>query len=275
MATLKTKTRYRLIIFGEETTMATNFELQAEKREQFGTADSRRLRRENGRVPAIVYGAGKSPQPVTLNHNEVIVALGHETFYSNIVQLTIGEHAEQVILKALQRHPYKNKVLHLDFMRVKANEKLTVKVPLRFVGQDKAPGVKEEGGVVTHHSNDLEVRCLPKHLPEFIEIDLSAMQLNAVMHLSDIALPSGVEIVALALGDDHNSSVASLHMPRIIEEEPPTEAAAVEGEEGETKAEGAEPAEADKTKAGDNKQTGANKSEGKGKGKDKGKDKGK
>ncbi|MCP4476286.1 MAG: 50S ribosomal protein L25/general stress protein Ctc [Gammaproteobacteria bacterium] len=215
--------------------MATNFELQAEKREQFGTSVSRRMRRESGRVPAVVYGGGQSPQPITLSHDEIIVALGQEGFYSNIVSLTIGDKPQQVILKALQRHPYKNKVLHLDFMRVKANEKLTVKIPLHFKGGEEAPGVKEQGGVVTHHCNDIEVRCLPKHLPEFIEIDVSAMQLDEMLHLSDVKLAPEVEIVALALGENHDAPVASVHMPRVVEE--PVVEEEAEGEEGVTEGE--------------------------------------
>ncbi len=239
--------------------MATNFELQAEKREQFGTSISRRMRRESGRVPAVVYGGGKSPQPITLSHDEVIVALGHEGFYSNIVSLTIDDKPQQVILKALQRHPYKHKVLHLDFMRVKANEKLTVKVPLHFKGGEEAPGVKEQGGVVTHHCNDIEVRCLPKHLPEFIEIDISAMQLDEILHLSDVKLPAEVEIVALALGEDHDAPVASVHMPRVVEEpavEAEGEEGAAEGEEAEAKDEGetaSSDEKADADKSDDNK----------------------
>ena len=223
--------------------MATNFELQAEKRDQFGTADSRRLRRQSGRVPAIVYGAGQSPQPITLNHDEVIVALGQEAFYSNIVKLTVGGKPEQVILKALQRHPYKHKVLHLDFMRVKADEKLTVNVPLHFQGEEEAPGVKEQGGVITHHCSEIAIRCLPKHLPEFINVDVSAMQLDEVIHLSAVKLPTGVESVALALGADHDAPVVAIHIPRIVEEAPLDDEAEEASAEGEEAAEGGEQGE--------------------------------
>lgn len=216
------------------------FELEATVREDIGKGASRRLRHTN-KVPAVVYGADKKAVSLTLDHNKVVTALSHEAFYSHILTLKVGGKSEQVILKDLQRDPAKPRIHHMDFLRISANQKLHMHIPLHFVGDDKAPGVSE-GGVVYHAMNDVEVSCLPANLPEFLEVDTSKLKLDETLHLSDIKLPKGVELVALSHGvEGHDLPVVSIHKPRIIEEEPLE--ATEETAEGET-------AEGEKAEAG-------------------------
>jgi large subunit ribosomal protein L25 len=196
------------------------FELEATIRHEQGKGASRRLRREN-KLPAVVYGGGKTGQSLTLEHNKVLRALENEAFYSHILTLKIGSESERVILKDMQRHAFKPRILHMDFQRVRADEKLHMNIPLHFTGSEKAPGVKA-GGQVSHLVNDVEVSCLPDNLPEYLEIDLSTLELNQTLHLSDITLPKGVELVGLAHGQD--TPIVSLHIPRVEEEVIDTEA---------------------------------------------------
>lgn len=250
--------RHRLVISvyfltNLELKMATNnkFALEAELRNDTGRGASRRLRREE-KVPGILYGGGKEPQAILLEHNKLLRALANEAFYSHILTLTTNAETERVILKDVQRHPYKARVLHIDFQRVRADEKLYMNVPLHFVGADKAPGVKD-GGIVSHIMSDVEISCLPDDLPEYLEVNISEMQLNDLLHLSDIKLPKGVDVVDLTRGDD--KPVVSIHMPR-IEEEPvaePTEAPAPSevpamAQKAETAPEGEAPKEEKKEK---------------------------
>lgn len=197
--------------------MATKlkFELEATARQEIGKGASRRLRHQE-RIPGVVYGGGKAAAAVTFEQKALAKALEHESFYSHIITLKTGTDSERAILKDVQRHPYKPLILHVDFQRVRADEKLHLHVPLHFVGGEMAPGVKE-GGLISHILSDVEVSCLPDNLPEYLELDISQMQLNQILHLSDIKLPAGVESVALAHGDD--KPVVSIHIPR-VEEEP-------------------------------------------------------
>ncbi len=190
--------------------MSDSFELDVTTREDMGKGASRRLRRLEGKIPGIVYGGGKKPQPITVNHSEIINHLDEEAFYSHILTLKVDGKAEKVILKDLQRHPFKPKVNHVDFMRVKATEKLHTSVPLHFLNEEKCPGVKA-GGVINHAFTTVEVSCLPKHLPEFIEVDLGALEMDQVVHLSDIKLPTGVELVELSHGEDHDQAIVTIH----------------------------------------------------------------
>lgn len=191
------------------------YEVEASVRHDMGKGASRRLRRED-KVPGVVYGASKEPVSLSLDQKKMAKALEHESFYSHILTLKTGTETDRVILKAVQRHPFKSFLLHVDFQRINMNEKLHMHIPLHFVGADEAPGAKE-GGLVQHIMSDVEVSCLPGDLPEYIEIDISQMAMNEIKHLSDLKLPKGVEIVALAHNDD--KPVVSIHMPR-IEEEP-------------------------------------------------------
>lgn len=206
--------------------MATHsFELHAEKRHSLGKAAVRRIRRLEDKLPAIIYGGGHEPEPLSLSHNKVQKALENEAFYSHILTINIDGKKEKAVLRALQRHPYKPKIMHMDFQRISETEKLTMHIPLHFSGEELAPGVKEEGGIVAHLLSSVEVICLPKHLPEFLEVDISALALNASLHLSDIKLPQGVELVELSHGHDNDLPVVSIHLPRaaLVEEETPVE----------------------------------------------------
>ncbi len=189
------------------------FELIAQRRTELGTGANRRLRRAN-LVPAVLYGANKEPISLTLSHNELQKHLQQEAFYSHILTLKIDEQPEKVVLKALQRHPYRLSILHVDFQRVSETQTLYKTIPLHFINEDKCIGVKQGGGVISHHLAEVEIRCLPKDLPEFIAIDLSEINLNQVIHLSNLALPAGVEIVALLAGAEHDLPVVSVHLPR-------------------------------------------------------------
>lgn len=219
-----------------------SFEIDAIVRHDMGKGASRRLRRED-KVPCVVYGAGKPAVSLSLEHKQISKSLGIEAFYSHILTLKTGTDAERVILKAVQRHAYKPRILHVDFQRIRADEKLHMHVPLHFLGGEDAPGVKE-GGAISHIMNDVEISCLPDDLPEYIEVDVNNLAMNQIVHLSDLKLPKGVEIIALSHGDD--KPVVSIHMPRIEEEpEPEVEVAAGDvpaiaqkGEEGEAAAEG-------------------------------------
>lgn len=198
--------------------MANLFELSAEVRLNHGKAASRRHRRLDNKVPAVIYGANKEPLSILINHNHINNALKNEAFYSHILTLNVNNSTEKVVLKALQRHPSKPQILHADFLRVSAHEKLSMNIPLHFVNEEEAYGVKMEGGVVLHLMNEVEIRCLPADLPEFIEVDLIDLKNDETFHLSQLKLPAGVELVALLHGGE-DRGVASIHR-RVISEEP-------------------------------------------------------
>ena len=225
--------------------MENLFEVQAELRTDEGKGASRRLRHA-GNVPAIMYGGSDAPVSLAINHNQFIRHLAEEAFYAHILTLVVDGKKHQVVLKDLQRHPSSdNKIMHADFLRVDANHTVTMTVQLHFVGEDVAPGVKA-GGAISHLITDVEVSCLPQDLPEFIEVDVSALELDQSIHLSEITLPEGVTLTALSHGQEeqleegehsaYDQAVVNIHTQRVVEvEEEPTEAAA---EEGEAEAEG-------------------------------------
>ena len=209
------------------------FEIIAEPREDMGKGASRRLRRE-GKVPGVVYGANKDAASIMVQQNEIFHHLENEAFYSHILTLQVGKAKEKVVLKDLQRHPYKAVVLHLDLLRVDENETLTMRVPLHFINEDICIGVKQDGGVVSHVMTDLEIVCLPKDLPEYIEVDVAEVNVGEGIHLSDLILPEGTEIAALLHGGDAAQIVATVHIPKVIVEiEDELEAEAEDGEEAE------------------------------------------
>lgn len=208
--------------------MAVSFELNAEPRNDMGKGASRRLRRA-GKVPAILYGGDEEPRALTLNHNELLRNLDHESFYSHILTINVGDTGTHAVLRDLQRHPSKPTILHVDLQRVSATEKLRMYVPLHFLGEDVAPGIKLGGGMVMHEVSEVEVECLPQDLPEYIEVDVSGLQLGGSLHLSDLKVPEGLTLVELARGEDHDLSVVSIHTRRGGGEE---EGAAPAGEEG-------------------------------------------
>ena len=216
--------------------MSVDFNITAETRSDMGKGASRRLRRED-KVPAVIYGAGKDAASITIEHKSLFHHLEHEAFYSHILSLSVDGKKENVVLKDLQRHPFKPTILHADFLRVSAKEKLRMNVPIHFKGGDDAPGVRIDGGVITHNVSDVEIICLPKDLPEYLEVDLSELEFEHSLHLSDIKLPKGVEIVALTHGADHDLPIAAIHKSRAVidevEAEAETEAAeSSESEEG-------------------------------------------
>jgi large subunit ribosomal protein L25 len=202
--------------------MKTSFELVAEFRETQGKGASRRLRHQ-GKVPAILYGGHSDARTLTLSHQKLLIMLDNERFYSTILNLKVGEQSQAAILKDVQRHPFKNAILHVDFQRVEENEKIRISIPLHFTGAAVSPGVKSQGGIVSHMRNETEVTCLPKDLPEFIEVDISGLSLNESIHLSQLKVPDGVTLVDLAKDD---AAVVAIHSPRAEEPEPTAAAAA-------------------------------------------------
>jgi large subunit ribosomal protein L25 len=205
-----------------EKQMKTAFELNAEFRDAEGKGASRRLRRAN-KVPAILYGGHREPRALTLDHTKLKLALENERFYSTIISIRVGDVTQAAILKDVQRHPAKNAVLHVDLQRVLENEKIRMMIPLHFKGEGAAPGVKA-GGVVSHLRNEVEVSCLPKDLPEFLEVDMSHLNINDLLHLSDLKVPENVELTELAHGRDE--PIVSVHHPRAEEVEAPAAEAA-------------------------------------------------
>src|ERR1700747_2565934 len=208
--------------------MRISFTFGADIRATHGKGASRRLRHA-GKVPAILYGAHQDAQALTLDQQNLLSMIADERFYSSIVQLKIGDRAQEAIIKDVQMHPAKNLVVHVDLQRVVATEKIRIRLPIHFKGQTVAPGVKNEGGVVSHMRADVEGSCLPKDLPEFLALDLSAMSLNDTKFLADIPLPPGVSIPELT---QRNAPVVSIHAPRAEEPEPVPEAAAAGPVEG-------------------------------------------
>ena len=209
--------------------MSESFVIEAEPRTDLGKGASRRLRQE-GKVPGVIYGTGQEPASISLQHNELMHQLENEAFFSHILTVKYGKNEDQAILKDLQRHPSKPVILHVDLQRVSAKEKIRVHVPLHFLNEESSPGVKA-GGLVSHHITEVEVSCLPADLPEFIEVDLGALELEGNVHLSDISMPSGTELVELSHGEGHDQSVITIHLPRGAHEEEEEEAEAAEAAE--------------------------------------------
>ncbi|WP_010629230.1 50S ribosomal protein L25/general stress protein Ctc [Halomonas sp. KM-1] len=211
----------------------SDFTLNASVRNDLGKGASRRLRRANLEVPAIVYGGDKAPQPISLEKAPFYKAIEDETFFSSVLNLVIDGKKEQVVVRDLQRHPYKPLVTHADFMRVDATHAITINVPLHVVGEEKSKGIKDQGGELHILSNEIQISCLPKDLPDFLEVDITNVELGTTLHLSDLELPAGVTLVELSHGADHDNAVLSITKPK-------TRGEAAEGEEGEEGEEGAE-----------------------------------
>ena len=208
------------------------FEVDAEIRNDRGKGASRRLRRD-GKIPAIVYGAHKDPVAIQLQHSELLLQSEHEAFYSHILDLKIDGAAEKVVIKDMQRHPFKPFIMHMDFQRVDESEALTIRVPLHFVNEDTCVGVKMGGGVISHLLTDLEITCLPKDLPEFIEVDVANVEVGESLHLADLVMPEGVQIASLAHGGDAGLAVVQVIMPRAAAVEDDAEGAAEAAADGE------------------------------------------
>ncbi|HLQ27063.1 MAG TPA: 50S ribosomal protein L25/general stress protein Ctc [Acidiferrobacterales bacterium] len=221
--------------------MSAKFILTAEARAGKGTGASRRLRRL-GKIPAVLYGAGKDPMMLELEHDSTAHHIKNEAFFTSILTIKVGGQTDQAILRDIQMHPYKPRIQHMDLQRISATEKLHIAVPLHFLGGDIAPGVKQQGGVVSHLLTEVDVSCLPHQLPEYLEVDLSNLSLGQSVHLSNIKLPEGVTITSLAHGNDLAVAAISIVRAVVEAEVAAVVAAPVEGEAA-AAAEETEPAE--------------------------------
>ena len=204
--------------------MATTHEIKAQSRKDEGKGASRRLRHASF-VPAVVYGAGQAPQSIQIEHNTILLAAKNEWFFSTVLDLNVDGKVQKVLVRDWQKHPFKMQMLHMDFLRVDENAAIRISVPLHFLNQEKSPAAKTSGVVISHNLTEVEISCLPKDLPEFIELDLADVKPGDIIHLSELKLPKGVEIVALHLGADHDTAVVTANT---VKEE--VEAAPAEGE---------------------------------------------
>jgi large subunit ribosomal protein L25 len=211
--------------------MSDKIALTAEIRTDVGKGASRRLRRSGEKVPAIIYGAEDAPQNLTLAANELSKAMQQEAFYSQILDVLVDGQSNQAVVRDLQRNPASGKVLHIDFQRVSANKPINVNVPLHFINEEQCVGVKISGGIISHNLTEVEISCLPADLPEYIEVDMKDIDLGFAVHLSGLALPAGVTIIALTHGDDHDIPVVAVNARRggaeeeeVLEAEAETEA---------------------------------------------------
>lgn len=194
--------------------MSSEFVLDAQSRNDLGKGASRRLRRLENKVLGIVYGADKDPQPVSVSANEMQKMAKNEAFFTSLLTLNIDGNAEKVVIKDLQRHPAKDSFMHADFLRVDDNTRITMTVPLHFINEETSPGVKMQGGVVSHAMSSLEISCLANKLPEFIEVDMGHLNAGENIHISDLKLPEGVASVSLTHGADHDLLVAAINARR-------------------------------------------------------------
>ena len=190
--------------------MSQDFDLIADYRLDQGKGASRRLRIE-GKVPAIIYGGGRPPRALSFDHNKLLRQMENESFYSSVLTVKVGDKSQAAIVKDVQRHPAKPRILHIDLQRIVEDEEIRMSVPLHIVGEDKAPGVKA-GGSVSKLMTEVDVICLPRFLPEYFEIDISALKVDEMLHLTDIKVPEGVTIVELSHGDDHDQPIVSIHV---------------------------------------------------------------
>lgn len=206
--------------------MATIHVIPAESRKDDGRGASRRLR-ASGKVPAIVYGGSDAPASIQLVHNDAWLASQNEWFYSAILDLSLDGKTQKVLLRDMQRHPFKQQLLHIDFQRVDENKAIRIRVPLHFLNQETSPAGKKAGVLISHALNDIEISCLPKDLPEYIEIDLANLDVGTIVHLSEIKLPTGVEIPELRLGKEHDVAVVTAQeMKEEVEAAPVVDATA-------------------------------------------------
>ena len=208
--------------------MSTNFTINAKSREDTGKGASRRLRRLTGEVPAIIYGGKKDAEKISILHKDITKALENDAVYSSIISLSIDGKAEDTIIKDIQRHPAKQIILHMDFLRVSKTTKLQTRVPLNFINEDTCVGVKLGGGLIAHTMTDIEVSCLPKDLPESIDVDMAEVDVGQIVHLSDLTLPDGVESISLSQGADYDLTVATVNKQKAVEIDEPSESESTE-----------------------------------------------
>ena len=213
--------------------MSRKIEIQASARSQFGTAASRRLRRLEDQVPGVIYGGDAAPQPLSLKRNALDQAMQQEAFHSQVLTVVVDGVAQQAVAREVQRHPASDRALHVDFLRIRADQPVHVQVPLHFINEDHCVGVRSGGGSIVHNLIEVEISALPADLPEFIEVDVRELAVGQSLHLSDLKLPSSLTLVALIQGADHDIPVISVQPPRggADEEEEEAEAAAAEATE--------------------------------------------
>ena len=211
--------------------MPQQIEIHAELREDVGKGASRRLRRNSEKVPGIIYGGTDDAVPLTMSSNELAKAMRLESFYSQSLNVVVDGNSQQAVVRDLQRHPATERVMHIDFLRIRADRAIQVSIPLHFIDEDKCVGVREGGGSIIHILTEVEISCLPGDLPEYLEVFMAEVELNQSVHLSDLVTPEGVSIVALMYGAERDPNVVTVQVPRGgAEEEEELEAAAAEGE---------------------------------------------
>jgi len=220
--------------------MSDKMAIAAEVRSDLGKGASRRLRRSVDHIPAIIYGAGKEPTPLTMIRKDLEKALENEAFYSQVIDVTVGTDVQPAILKDLQRHPARNDVMHADFLRIDVNVEIKVNIQLHFINEEKCHGVKIEGGIIEHLLTEIEVLCLPGLIPEYIEVDMENVTTEDIIHISDLTLPEGVVSTALELGEDHDMAVTTVSAKRggDEDEDEDTDAPVASAEEGDGESDG-------------------------------------
>ncbi len=217
--------------------MASDFELSAQLRTDLGKGASRRLRREADLVPAVLYGANQDPVSLSIAHKDLHKSCENEAFFAHIISLDVDGKKENAIIKDLQRHPAKDRIMHADFQRVRMDVEINVEVPFHFINEDKCPGVKQEGGSISHVMSTVAISCLPGDLPEYIEVDVAALNIGDAIHLSEVSLPNGVAVPELELGEDHDQVVVTVIATRATVEEDAEEGS---GEAGDDSADASE-----------------------------------
>jgi len=227
--------------------MADSIVINAERREQMGKAASRRLRKKDDKVPGILYGGSDDPIPLVMDHKDLFKAMQDDSFFSQVLEISVGKKSQQVVVRDLQRNPASEKVTHVDFLRVQADREINVAIPLRFLNEEECSGVKVDGGSISHNLTEVEISCLPANLPEFIEVDMAELEIGDSVRLSDLTVPKDVVIVALAsVEEGRDVQVASVLAPRLeieedeLDEEGDDEALSASDEEGSTTSDSAE-----------------------------------
>ncbi|MDC0115633.1 50S ribosomal protein L25/general stress protein Ctc [Methylophilaceae bacterium] len=191
-------------------------EINANVRELKGTGASRRLRHA-GKTPGVLYGGDKEATSLEIDSKELFMQFRHEAFHASILTLNLAGKKEAVILRDFQMHPVRNNIVHIDFQRINENEKISVKVPFHFINEETAPGVKLEGGLISHIMTEIDISCLPKDLPQYIEVDMSALSIGDSIHLSEVKVPEGVELTTLS--DENDPAITSISKPKVVVEE--------------------------------------------------------
>lgn len=214
----------------KEKPMALEFELNAEPRADLGKGASRRLRLKGDLVPAIIYGGGEAPESISIPHKDLMKATENEAFFSHILTINVGGSKATAIIKDLQRHPAKPRIMHADFQRIVQDQAITVDVPLHFINEESCVGVKTGGGLISHNMTQIRVSCLPSDLPEYIEVDVVNVNVGETVHMSELSLPAGVTIPELAQGKDHDQIVFSVNANKRAEADAAQAASSSESE---------------------------------------------